>query len=91
VPRPPFDEVLRRLRTHEGEPFHTITKKAFTYRIHGGLFRTSLTDYAVGMADVERAYRLVPLPGPGAITEIVRGPSYVWAVLHDPRIRRSDW
>jgi alpha-beta hydrolase superfamily lysophospholipase len=28
----------------------------------------------------------VPLDGPGLINHIARGPAYVWAVLHDPRI-----
>jgi hypothetical protein len=29
---------------------------------------------------------MLPINGPGEIGEIVRGPSYVWAILHDRRI-----
>jgi len=31
------------------------------------------------------------LNGPGDITSTIRGAAYVWAILHDPRIRNADW
>lgn len=34
-------------------------------------------------SDFLKAYRLVPIRGPGKIKDVVRGASYVWAVLHD--------
>lgn len=89
--RPPFEEVLRCLRTHEGAVFRAIAGKDFTYRIHGGLFRTSRTRDPVGLPGVERAYRLPPFPNPRAFPAGEEGASYVWAVLLDPRIRRLDW
>jgi hypothetical protein len=35
----------------------------------------SRTDYRISRADVEKAFQLVPLDGPGAISSIVRGPT----------------
>jgi hypothetical protein len=37
-----------------------------------------------------KALGLVPLSGPGAI-QTLRGPSYIFAILMDPRIRQSEW
>jgi hypothetical protein len=37
------------------------------------------------------AYRHVPLEGPGELAGLVRGQSYIWAILHDTRIRKKDW
>jgi hypothetical protein len=34
---------------------------------------------------------MVPIKGPGIISGTIRGPSYVWAVLHDPRISLGQW
>jgi hypothetical protein len=38
-----------------------------------------------------KAYEMVPIKGHGGINEIVRGPAYVWAVLHDARISSGEW
>ncbi|GGY04181.1 hypothetical protein GCM10007160_34800 [Litchfieldella qijiaojingensis] len=75
----------------KGQDFETKTGKPFTYDIVGDVFHPSRTDYNISKADFRKALALVPFDGPGEINTIVRGPAYVWAVLHDKRIRRSDW
>jgi len=88
---PRFEEIWRRIVDHAGETFHTITGLEFTYKVDADAFYPSRTDYRIARANFEKAYELVPIDGPGRISWIVRGPSYVWGVLHDQRISRGAW
>lgn len=90
-PRPSIDDVWHRLKGLEGHDFETKTGKPFTFEISGDVFHPSRTRYNVAKADIRKALDLVPFDGPGVINRIVRGPAYVWAVLHDRRVRRQDW
>ena len=91
MPETTFDEIWERIVTHTGEDFQTITGLEFTYRIVGDGFFPSRTDYRIPKSDFKQAYRAVPISGPGEINNIVRGPAYVWAVLHDDRISSGEW
>lgn len=84
-------EVWARIVRHEGQEFQTKTGYPFTYELRGDVFFPSRTDYQVSKADFEKALKLVPFDGPGVVNNLVRGPSYVWGVLHDSRIRLQDW
>lgn len=86
-----IDEVWRRLKELEGHEFETKTGKPFTFEINGDMFRPSRTDYQVSKNDFRKVLALVPVDGPGAINNAVRGPAYIWAVLHDTRVRGQDW
>lgn len=86
-----FEQIWRRIVAHEGETFHTKTGLEFTYEIKGKAFYPSRTNYRISRADFRAAYQIVPIDGPGKITWIVRGPSYIWAVLHDQRISGGEW
>lgn len=88
---PLFEEIWDRIAAHAGQTFHTITGLPFTYKIRRNGFYPSRTNYRISKADFREAYQWVPIEGPGAFNEIVRGPSYVWAVLHDPRISLGQW
>ena len=79
-------EVWSRIQQHEGENFETITGRPFTYEVDGNSIITSRTDFKLSKSDVEKVLGRVPLKGPGEITNDVRGPSYIWAILHDERI-----
>ena len=87
----PFSEVWSRIAAHAGETFSTKTGLDFTYKVRGDAFFPSRTSFRIAKADFEKAYRLVPVEGPGVISDLVRGPAYVWAVLHDHRISRGAW
>ena len=91
IVRPGFEEVWKRIVAHAGETFHTKTGLPLTYELVGDGFYPSRTRYRISKADFEVAYQMVPIEGPGAINDIVRGPAYVWAVLHDPRISSGQW
>lgn len=85
------EEVWARIVEHEGKEFRTKSGRPLTYEIQGAVFFPSRTDYQVSKADFEKALEHVPCDGPGALKNEVQGPAYVWAVLHDPRIRIQDW
>jgi len=86
-----INEVWQRIKAHQGEEFTTKTGLPFTYRVAGAVLWPSRTDYNLAQSDFAKALALCPLPGPGKINNLVRGPAYVWAILHDSRIRGSDW
>ena len=88
---PNVDAVWARLKALEGEEFRTKTGKPFTFTIEGDVFRPSRTFYNVSKADFAKALELVPFEGHGTVNYLVRGPAYIWAVLHDPRVRNGDW
>lgn len=86
-----FDEIWNRISEHEDETFKTITGKPFTYTMDGEGVCPSRTDYRLSKTDFRKAYELAPIKGPGIINEIVRGPAYIWAIIHDARISQDEW
>jgi hypothetical protein len=90
-PKPSIDEVWSRIRKVAGEAFETKTGQRFTFEITGDIFHSSRTKYNIAKTEFGKALALVPFNGPGVINRTVRGPAYVWAVLHDKRIRQNDW
>ena len=87
----PFSEVWRCVVAEQGQEFETITALPFTYEITGEVFISSRTKYSISRSDFDRAYKHVPIEGPGEISNLVRGSAYIWAVLHDRRIRQGNW
>lgn len=83
---PSIEEVWRRISAHTGEVFTTISGLPFTYTVAGNVLRTDVTDYNLTASEFQKAVCLLPLSGPGKISQIVRGPTYVWAILHDHRV-----
>ena len=89
--KPSFDRVWKLIGSLAGQPFRTKLGLAFTYKIRASTVVPSRTAYHISRADFETAYNLVPLTGPGKINAIVRGPAYVWAILHDTRVSGGAW
>ena len=85
------ETVWSRIKNLEGEVFETKTGRQFTFEISGNVFRPSRTEYNISKRDFEKVLALVPLDGPGTISNLVRGSAYIWAVLHDPRVRKQEW
>jgi hypothetical protein len=79
------------IRKHAGETFRTKKGEPFQYEVDGNTLRPSRTEYQVPLSDVRKALTLVPFDGPGVINQVIRGPSYIWAILHDQRISEGDW
>ena len=89
--KPPFDDVWRRVTEYSGAIFYTKTGYPFTYTVEDDAVKTSRTSYTLHRDQFDKAYTNAPVKGPGDYTNLVRGPSYIWAILHDERIRRKQW
>lgn len=85
-----FDEVWRRIGEHEGEVFHQMRGREFTYTVRGNYVRPSTVNQAISRSDFEEAFRLTPLEDTTVVRHL-RGPSYLYAILMDTRIRGRDW
>jgi hypothetical protein len=89
--KPPFAEVWQRIVELEGETFTTITGLPFEYVIDREALIPSRTDYRLSRRNFEKAFARVPIGQPREINHDVRGPSYVWAILHDQRVSAGRW
>ena len=85
-----FEVIWKRIGACQGQTFRTITGLPFTYEIIGSTLVPSRTRYQISRSDFKKASELAPTSGPGEIQNIVRGPSYVWAILHDKRISHDE-
>jgi hypothetical protein len=89
--KPAFSVVWDRIAGFEGQPFETKTGLPFTYEIRGESLVSSRANQMLPKSHFERAYQKAPFDGPGDITNELRGPAYIWAILHDQRIRQNQW
>lgn len=87
----PLDAVWGRLKKRQGQAFETKKGRPFTYEIVGDVLHPSRTSYNISKREFGKALPHVQCDGPGAISDLVRGPCYVWALLHDKRVRGDDW
>jgi len=87
----PFETIWKRIVGHQSEKFYTKRELEFTYKVMGKGFYPSRTNYRLSKSNFEKAYQMVPITGPGKINWIVRGPAYIWAVLHDTRVSLGEW
>lgn len=91
--RPTFSVVWGRIEAHAGQVFETKRGVKFTYYVEDGGFFPVGRNHRVDVSDVEAAYQNVPCDEPSEISQgirEIRGPSFVWAVMHDCRIRQKD-
>ncbi|MEU4324539.1 hypothetical protein [Nonomuraea dietziae] len=77
-----WDRVLR----HAGEEFRLVRGESFTYQSHGEHIYPDRTTIGIHRSNFARAWERRPLSGPGQISRDIMGPSYVYAILTDPRI-----
>lgn len=86
-----IDNVWSRIRSLEGHTFQTKTGKPFTFTVSENVLCVSRTKYNLSKGNFSKGLENVPFNGPGAVQSIVRGPAYVWAILHDARVRKDEW
>jgi hypothetical protein len=82
-----FQTIWKRIINHEGETFFTKKNLPFTYKIVNNCIVPDRTNYPLAKSNFEKAAKINNLTGPGQINDIVRGPSYVYAILTDSRIK----
>lgn len=87
---PSIDAVWMRIANSEGETFQQIRGGEFTYVAESSHIKPDRTNQQIPRAHFEEALGLVPLENTVPVQHL-RGPSYIYAVLMDPRIRKGDW
>jgi hypothetical protein len=83
-------EVWRRIEELEGEEFRQIRGQRFSYSVAGNAIVPSTTRWNIPKGDFEKALHLVPLKNTVPVQHL-QGPSYVYAIMMGPRLRRGDW
>jgi hypothetical protein len=86
----PFALVWQRIVAHAGEPFHQIRGGEFRYQVAGQYLRLDRTNQPIPYGHLEEAHHMVPLPNT-TVVQHLRAPSYIYAILMDPRIRQQSW
>jgi len=86
-----IEMIWERIKAHEGDEFKIATGKPFTYTVIGDVLRSSRAQYNLPKSQFKKALAYFPIARPGDISNVIRGSSYVWAILHDLRIRQNDW
>jgi hypothetical protein len=97
-----FESVWRQIRVLAGHTFETKTGLHFTYRFEGSTVRVTRDEHEINQSLNEGDFRVAfevlrenRNSQPGQLNDLahemgysmVRGPSYVWAILNDARIR----
>ena len=84
-----IDAIWARIKANEGSKFHQIRGKEYTYTIIGASLVPDGINQNIPKSHFEQAIPLMPLENTTAVQHL-RGPSYIYSILMDPRIRRED-
>jgi hypothetical protein len=82
-----FDDAWQRIVTLSGETFQQKRGRAFTYAVSRNSLKPSTTNRQLPRSHFARAFARGPLDGPGQLQDL-QGPSFLFAILTDPRITR---
>lgn len=85
-----IEEVWARIEAATGQTFRQIRGGEFTYEVKGNSLVPDRTNRVLSRSDFERALEFVPLKSTVPVQHL-QGPSYLYAILMDSRIRQSDW
>lgn len=86
----PFNSIWGRIEAAEGMTFRQKTGREFTYSVKSSAVVPSTTNQNIPKSHFEKAAELLPLDNTVPVQSL-RGPSYIFAILMDSRIRRTDW
>jgi hypothetical protein len=87
---PKFEAVWRRILNLEGETFHQIRGGAFTFERRGEGLELSRTNQRLAKSAVKEAFERAPFRSTTELRDL-RGPSYLYAILMDDRVRQGEW
>ena len=85
-----FRMIRERIRAYEGEVFTQIRGGEFKYRVTESAIIPDRTNQNIPKKHFEQATQSLPLVGTAEVQHL-RGPSYIYAILMDRRIRQNDW
>ncbi len=83
-------DVWTRIEAHAGEQFRLVRGAPFTYTVAHGCVVPDRTNHQLPKSHFEKALLRVPLKNT-AVVQDLRGPSFIYAILMDERIRDGDW
>lgn len=86
----PFETIWRRVVALEGETFTQIRGGEFTFKVIGTSLALDRTNQSIERKQLEEAVGLLPFETTVPLQHL-RAPSYLFAILKDPRVRQSDW
>ena len=81
-----FEATWDRVTRLSGATFSTVRGKHFSYEAHANGVNMTTTNRLLPRSDFQKAFERLPVSGPGALQDL-QGPSYVYAILTDPRVR----
>ena len=81
-----MDDIWEKVKLHQGEIFHTVSGLEFTYRVRGETVIHTRSKTTLSRSDFEKAIFLAPQK-PSDLHNNVAGPSYVYAIIKDSRLR----
>jgi hypothetical protein len=82
---PGFDAVWQRILELAGEEFRQVRGGVFSYIVDGNHVIPTRTNHRFARSQIEEAFNRMPVSGPSAFQDL-RGPSYLFAILTDPRV-----
>jgi len=85
-----IEAVWSRIEAVAGQKFRQIRGGEFTFKVYSAHLSPNRTNQNIPKSHFAEALRLVPLQNTVPLQHL-RGPSYIFAVLMDGRIRQSDW
>jgi hypothetical protein len=85
-----IDSIWERIKEYEGQVFIQIRGGQFTYIVKGNQIILSRTCRCIPKSTFEKALKLVPLENTVPVQNL-QGPSYLYAILMDERIRNNNW
>lgn len=84
-------EILwERIIENEGQVFKQMKGGEFTYAVKGNVIKLSRTNRSVSKNTFIEALKHVPLSNTVPLQHL-QAPSYLFAILMDCRIRKTDW
>lgn len=86
-----IEVIWKKITAMEGEIFRQKQGQQFTFSVKGEAIIPSTTNWIIPKTSFEKALELVPLKNVAVIQRLCQGPSYVYAILMDQRIRKDLW
>jgi len=81
-----MESIWENIKRHEGEVFYTVSGLEFTYQVVGEKLIHTRSKVAIPKSAFEKADVLNPQK-PSDLHNDVVGPSYIYAIISDSRIR----
>ena len=83
-----YDRICANIVNHEGEQFYTVTGRPCSYKVSGNQIILLNTTRNIPRSNIERALEIVN-PTVSQFERLnLQGPSYIMAIITDPRIRK---